>query len=149
MTSHRSETGSAGDTEPPRLLASLRQFGLTLLGMTHTRLALAGVEIEEMLLWLVGLILGALGLLVFGLAGLLSLLGLIVFLVDPAHRWMVLAVFAFVFLALGGWFWWRIQRALVMRPVFLQATMTTLAQDSEALQAACDPETFSGKASHE
>ncbi|MBA3593480.1 MAG: hypothetical protein H0W47_06735 [Polaromonas sp.] len=37
----------------PRLLASLRQLALTALGIAHTRLALAGVELEEELQHLV------------------------------------------------------------------------------------------------
>ena len=57
--------------QPPRLFASLRQLLITVLGMAHTRMALAGVELEEELQRLIGLLLSMLGLLVFGLVGVL------------------------------------------------------------------------------
>lgn len=124
---------------PPRLLVSLRQLLITVLGMAHTRMALAGVELEEELQRLIGLLLSLLGLLVFGLVGVLMLTLLLVLAVDAAQRVPVLAFLAASYLGLGGWFWWRIQRALATRPPFLQATLAEMAQDREALQAALAP----------
>jgi uncharacterized membrane protein YqjE len=83
------ETGA-----PPRLLASLRQLALTALAMAHTRLALAGIELEEELQRLVGLLLGLLGLLVFGLMGVLMLTLTVVLAVDAGQRVTVMACFA-------------------------------------------------------
>ena len=122
--------------QPPRLFASLRQLALTALAMTHTRLALAGVELEEELQRLIGLLMSLLGLLVFGLVGVLTFTLLVVLAVDPAQRVAVLAFFAAVYLGLGGWFWWRVRHALASRPPFLQATFAEMAQDRDALQAA-------------
>lgn len=121
---------------PPHLFASLRQLAITLLGMAHTRMALAGVELEEELQRLLGLLLSLLGLLVFGLVGVLMFTLMVVLAVDAAQRVAVLAFFAASYLGFGGWFWWRIQRALATRPPFLQATLAEMAQDREALQAA-------------
>ncbi|MDP2449026.1 MAG: phage holin family protein [Polaromonas sp.] len=122
--------------QPPRLFASLRQLGLTALSMANTRVALAGVELEEELQRLIGLLLSLLGLLVFGLVGVLIFTMMVVLAVDPAQRVAVLAFFAAVYLGLGGWFWWRVQRTLATRPPFLQATFAEMAQDRDALQAA-------------
>lgn len=124
---------------PPRLFASLRQLLITLLGMAHTRMALAGVELEEELQRLIGLWLNLLGLLVFGLVGVLMFTLMVVLAVDAAQRVAVLAFFAASYLGFGGWFWWRIQRALATRPPFLQATLAEMAQDREALEAALAP----------
>jgi uncharacterized membrane protein YqjE len=142
MNTPRPEPQSAdslGEDQPPRLFASLRQLAITALGMAHTRMALASVELEEELQRLIGLLLSMLGLLVFGLMGVLMLTLLVVLAVDAAQRVAVLAIFAASYLGLGGWFWWRIQRALATRPPFLQATLAEVAQDRDALQAALAP----------
>ncbi|MEO8023221.1 phage holin family protein [Polaromonas sp.] len=128
--SDRTETG-----QPPRLFASLRQLALTALAMTHTRLTLAGIELEEELQRLIGLLLNLLGLLVFGLVGVLIFTFMIVLAVDASQRVAVLAFFAAVYLGLGGWFWWRVRHTLATRPPFLQATFSEMAQDRDALQA--------------
>lgn len=134
---------------PPRLLASLRQLALTALGMAHTRLALAGVELEEELQRLVGLLLSLLGLLVFGLMGVLMLTFTVVLAVDAGLRVVVMACFAAVYLGLAGWLVWRVQRMLATRPPFLQATLAEMARDRAALQAASGPAPVSGKDHHE
>ena len=138
------ETGA-----PPRLLASLRQLALTALAMAHTRLALAGVELEEELQRLVGLLLSLLGLLVFGLMGLLVLTFTVVLAVDAGQRVVVMAGFAIVYLGLAGWLVWRVQRMLATRPPFLQATLAEMARDREALQAASGPTPVTVKDRHD
>jgi uncharacterized membrane protein YqjE len=134
MNSPDPDSRSSG--KPPRLFASMRQLGLTAMAMAHTRLALAGVEIEEELQRLIGLLLNLLGLLVFGLVGVLVLTLWVVLAVDGSQRVLVLAFFTVAYLALGGWFWWRIQRTLALRPPFLQATLAEMAQDRDAVQSA-------------
>ncbi|MDP2035381.1 MAG: phage holin family protein [Polaromonas sp.] len=138
------ETGA-----PPRLLASLRQLALTALAMAHTRLALAGVELEEELQRLVGLLLSLLGLLVFGLMGLLVLTFTVVLAVDAGQRVVVMAGFAIVYLGLAGWLVWRVRRMLATRPPFLQATLAEMARDREALQAASGPTPVTVKDRHD
>lgn len=138
------ETGA-----PPRLLASLRQLALTALAMAHTRLALAGVELEEELQRLVGLLLSLLGLLVFGLMGLLVLTFTVVLAVDAGQRVAVMAGFAIVYLGLAGWCVWRVRRMLATRPPFLQATLAEMARDREALQAASAPSPVTVKDRHD
>lgn len=138
------ETGA-----PPRLLASLRQLALTALAMAHTRLALAGVELEEELQRLVGLLLSLLGLLVFGLMGVLVLTFTVVLAVDAGQRVAVMAGFAIVYLGLAGWCVWRVRRMLATRPPFLQATLAEMARDREALQAASGPSPVTVKDRHD
>lgn len=130
------EQGRSDRPAPPRLFASLRQLSLTMLAMAHTRLALAGVELEEELQRLIGLLLSLLGLLVFGLTGVLLFSLLLVLAADAGQRVAVLAILASVYLGLAGWFWWRVRRTLATRPPFLQATFAEMAQDRDALQAA-------------
>ena len=125
--------------EPPRLLASVRQFALTALAMAHTRLALAGAELEDELQRLIGLLLGLLGLLVFGLMGLLMLSFTVVLAVDAAWRVAVMGGFALVYLVLAGGMVWHVRRMLATRPPFLQDTLAEIARDREALQAASSP----------
>ena len=129
--------------QAPRLFASLRQLFATATGMAHTRLALAGLELEEELQRLTGLLLGMVGVLVFGTLGLLMLMLMltltVVLFVDATRRVTVLAIFALAYPAMAGWFLWRIQRALATRPPFLQATLAEVAKDNEALQAASTP----------
>lgn len=125
--------------QAPRLFASLRQLFATATGMAHTRLALAGLELEEELQRLTGLLLGMVGVLVFGTLGLLMLTLTVVLFVDATRRVTVLAIFALAYPAMAGWFLWRIQRALATRPPFLQATLAEVAKDNEALQAASTP----------
>ena len=135
-----SETGA-----PPRLIASLRQLALTALAMAHTRLALAGAELEEELQRLTGLLLSLLGLLVFGLMGLLMLTLTAVLAVDAGQRVAVMSAFAVVYLGLAGGLVWRVQRMLATRPPFLQATLAEMARDREALQAASSNTPIDGK----
>jgi len=135
-TTEQGRSDSRGRDAPPRLFASLRQLSMTVLAMAHTRLALAGVELEEELQRLIGLLLSLLGLLVFGLTGVLLFSLLLVLAADAGQRVAVLAILASVYLGLAGWFWWRVQRMLATRPPFLQATLAEMAQDRDALQAA-------------
>jgi uncharacterized membrane protein YqjE len=81
-------------------------------------------------------LLSLLGLLVFGLTGVLLFSLLLVLAVDAGQRVAVLAILASFYLGLAGWFWWRVQRMLATRPPFLQATLAEMAQDRDALQAA-------------
>ncbi len=134
---------------PPRLLASLRQLALTALAMAHTRLALAGVELEEELQRLIGLLLTLLGLLVFGLVGMLTVTFMVVLAVDAAQRVMVLAGFAAAYLGLAGWFMWRVRGMLAARPPFLQATLAEMERDREALQSAATGDMPHGNDAHE
>ena len=151
MTSGRQaspDRGASAD-QPPRLLASLRTLLLTFFGMAQTRLALAGVEFEENLQWLSRLLLGAVGLLMFGLVGLLTLTALLVLAVDAGQRVAVLALLAGLYLALAAWFCRLVLQTLSARPVFMQATLAAMAKDREALQAATAPVQTNVEGRHE
>jgi uncharacterized membrane protein YqjE len=129
--------------QPPRLFASLRQLAQTALAMAHTSLALAGVELEEELQRLIGLLLSLLGLFVFGLVGILIFTLTVVLAVDASQRVAVLCFFTALYLGLCGWFGWRVRHALATRPPFLQATLAEMAQDRDTLQAASASSTHS------
>ncbi len=131
---------SSSPDHSPRLFASLRQLLATATGMALTRLALAGLELEEELQRLMSLLLGVVGVLVFGTLGLVMLTLAVVLAVDPAQRVTVLALFAVAYLGVGGWALWRIKQAMANRPPFLQATLAEMAKDSDALHAATHPE---------
>ena len=118
----------------PKLLGSLRQLSATALGMVQTRLALAGLEIEEELHRWLGLLLNALGVLVFGIVGLLVLTLLVIMSVADAWRVGVGAAFVAIYLILAIKFWMGLQRGLLQRPAFLQATLDELSRDHAALK---------------
>ena len=87
-------TSPSPQDQAPRLFVSLRQLFATATGMAHTRLALAGLELEEELQRLTGLLLGMVGVLVFGTLGLLMLTLTVVLFFDATQRVTVLAIFA-------------------------------------------------------
>ena len=76
------------------MFASLRQLAQTALAIARRRLALAGVGLEEELQRLIGLLLSLLGLLVFGLVGILIFTFTVVLAVDVSQRVAVLCFFS-------------------------------------------------------
>jgi len=122
----------------PKLLASLRQLAATALGMVQTRLALAGVEVEEELQRLLALLLSAVGLLIFGSLALISVTALLVLASSAENRLLVLALCSGVYVLLASYFWTRISRQLHDRPPFLEATLTELSKDHAALKGGAD-----------
>lgn len=115
------------------LMHGLRQLGVTALGVFQTRLALAGAELEEEFQRLGTVLVLALGLLVFGMVGLLCLSLLLVLSFAPEQRLLVLAVMSAVYIGAALWFAGLIRAALKQRPPLLEATLSELAKDRDLL----------------
>lgn len=119
--------------ERPGFVQGLRDIGASAVGVLQTRLALAGAELEEEFQRLGAVLVLALGLLIFGMVGLLCVSLLLVLVFSPEQRLVVLAVMSAVYIAAALWFAWRIRAALNERPPLLEATLAELAKDREAL----------------
>jgi len=119
----------------PPLLQSVRQLAATALGMAHTRLSLAGVELEEELQRLVVLLVMALTALLFFALALLVLTFLVVFALDAERRVVALGIFGCVYLGLAVLFGWRLNLAVSQRPPLFSATLMELEKDRAALNS--------------
>jgi uncharacterized membrane protein YqjE len=117
-------------------MLSLRQFGATTLGMVHTRLSLAGVELEEELQRLVGVLLMALAGLLFVALALIVFTFLIVFSVREDERVIALAILGLVYALAAVLFGWRAKRVMDLRPALFAATLAELEKDRVALKPA-------------
>jgi uncharacterized membrane protein YqjE len=108
--------------------------------MLHTRLALAGVEIEEELTRLTHLLMSFVGLLVFGFLGLLVVTFAVVWSVEAHLRMTALLGFCVFYVGLAGWFGWKTRQLVRQRPPLFQMTLAELAQDRETLRQALSPD---------
>ena len=118
----------------PGLRSSLRQLGATVLGIVHTRLALAGVELEEELRRVVDMLVLALALAVLAGIGLLVLTLTIVVVFWDGYRLVALGGLTVLYLGLAVWCGLRLRDALAARPPMFAATMHELEKDRAALQ---------------
>lgn len=118
---------------PASLLTNLRLLVANALGLFCTRLALAGVELQEELQRLVQLMVYGAGVLVFAIATILALGATIVFAVEPEYRLWSLIGLTVGYAAIAGLFYWRIRCWLTERPPFLEATLAELAKDLDVL----------------
>lgn len=117
----------------PSLPASLRGVGAQLLGMAHTRLSLAGVELaEEKDRLLRSLVLAFLGVTLLG-AGLLAAGMWAVVALWDTHRLLALGVVTLAYLGAGAGLLWHVQRMLRTAPPLLSATLAELERDRRAL----------------
>lgn len=121
------------DSESPGLRSSLRRLGVTALGALHTRLALAGIEIEEEIQRLVGLMMMAMAALLLAALGLLVLSFLVVALLWDSYRVASFVGLAVLYLGLAAVLALRLLQTLRTRPPVLQATLAELEKDREAL----------------
>ena len=131
----RSREADAATTQelPPALLPSLRQVVSTATSLLHTRLSLAGVELEEELH---RLILAA----VFGFIALvLVLLALVVatFTIVAAvpieYRVVTMIAITVVYLVIAAILAYRIKAIFSNRPALLSATLAELQKDKETI----------------
>lgn len=120
---------------PPSLLSSVRSVLAGLVEIGHTRLQLAGTELEEERLRIAQLLLHATAALFFvGLGLVLFALWLVLVFWDE-HRLLVLGVEAGVALAAGAVFAAVWRHKARTKPRFLGATLTELQRDRDALQS--------------
>lgn len=132
-TSRRVEATRVDEELPPSLIPSLRQFVATAFSIGHTRLKLAGVELEEEIqrllsaavLALVMLLLVALALVVGTFA--------IVFSVAPEYRIATMIGIAGFYLVLAAAIVLHLRRVFTLRPPIFGATLAELEKDGEVL----------------
>lgn len=116
------------------LFGSLRGFLATLLGLAHTRLALASAEFEEaverlaeMLLWsAVALTLGVLALLLLALT--------VVIAFWDEHRLLAAGAVTLIGFLAAGAAAWRVRALTAERPRLLTDTLAELQRDIEVLE---------------
>ncbi|MGA2550086.1 MAG: phage holin family protein [Burkholderiaceae bacterium] len=134
--------------EHPPLLLSLRQAAATVIGMVHTRLSLAGIEIEEEVQRLLVLMVMALAALLFVALALLVFSLMIVLAVGEDNRILAMAILSGVYLAAGAAFAFYATRSLSRRPPLFAATLAELEKDRAALKPAMTsaPDEGSGSA---
>jgi uncharacterized membrane protein YqjE len=123
--------------DPPlSLLSSVRAVLAGLVEIGHTRLQLAGTELEEERLRIAQLLLYATAALFFLGLGLVLLAFWLVLVFWDTHRLLVLGVEAGVVLGIGATFAGVWRHKVRTKPRFLGATLTELQRDRDALQSA-------------
>ena len=119
------------DELPPKLLPSLRQLVSTAVGLAHTRLALAGVELEEEIQRLLGAAVLALIALVLVLLALIVGTFTIVAAVPPEYRVVTMIAITLVYLVIAAVLVMRLRSIFQMRPPIFGATLAELEKDKE------------------
>jgi uncharacterized membrane protein YqjE len=121
-----------GDDElPPRLIPSVRQFLSTAIGLAHTRLALAGLELEEEIQRLLGAALLALITLVVGSLALVVGTFTIVLAVPPEYRVGTMVAITVVYVVIAALLASRLRSIFLLRPPIFGATLAELEKDKE------------------
>ncbi|MDE2427992.1 MAG: phage holin family protein [Burkholderiales bacterium] len=116
------------------LTDSLRQFAATLINISHTRLELASVELEEEIARFSSMLLWSLTALFFaGLAVLLAI-ALLVALFWDTHKIALLCALLTVFSGTAIVIAMRMRKLWQEKPRLLSFTLTELKKDSAALQ---------------
>jgi len=119
---------------PERLAVSLRGFSASLVEFLAVRLELVSVEAREEALRLAELLLfGAIAILLLGL-GLSFLAILLTVLLWDSHRLLALAVFATVFLTLGGLAAFAARARLARGSRLFGASLAELERDRQSLR---------------
>jgi uncharacterized membrane protein YqjE len=119
---------------PERLAVSLRGFSASLVEFLAVRLELVSVEAREEALRLAELLLfGAIAILLLGL-GLTFLAILLTVLLWDSHRLLALAVFATVFLTLGGVAAFAARARLARGSRLFGASLAELERDRQSLR---------------
>ncbi|WP_369308636.1 phage holin family protein [Providencia rettgeri] len=114
------------------VLETLRRIANISVGIVQTRLELIAVELEEEKLNLIQLLLLAGLALLFTAFGLMCLIGLIFWSVDPVYRYQALAITTGALILLAIIFAvWALKKA--KQSTLLGATREQLAQDANAL----------------
>lgn len=127
----RGATSPVDDELPPKLIPSLRQLISTAVGLAHTRLALAGVELEEEIQRLLGAALLALVALVLVLLALIVGTFTIVAAVPPEYRVVTMLGITLVYLVIAAVLAMRLRSIFQLRPPIFGATLAELEKDKE------------------
>jgi len=125
---------SAGDSVADEgLLASLRRFGTTLVSLAHTRLKLAGTELEEQIAHAASIVVWMVIALVLGSLSLVMAIILLLIAFWDSHPLLAagLITITLSLATLGAWL--TLRHHLRTRPKFLAATLLELERDRSAL----------------
>jgi uncharacterized membrane protein YqjE len=128
------EPGPAA-VESPGLLASLRKFSATLIGVLQTRVELLATEVEEEKIRLGRLLLLAAAAAFLVALGVLTLTLFIIVLFWDTHRLLVIGLLAAGYLAAGVVVAFAARRQAAIRSRLFSASLGELAKDRERLNA--------------
>lgn len=136
MGAHRHNAmDDSGQVPLQTLFGSARRLAVTVLAILHTRLSLAGVELEEEIQRLVGALVLALGLALFAALALLVFTLMAVFWLAPENRVGGMAIIAILYAAIAAILAWQLRRLFLVRPPIFSATLAELEKDRNALRA--------------
>ena len=126
------ETETAEDL-PPKLIPSVRSLVSTATALLHTRLALAGIELEEEMQRLISA--AAMGFAALFLGSLALIVGTftIVAAVPPENRVATMIIITVVYLAIAAFLVLRVKGIFTHRPPIFAATLAELEKDKETL----------------
>lgn len=127
------EESGPGATRSPGLLASLRNFAATLVGVAQTRLELLSNEVEEERLRLLQLLLTAFIALFFFALGIVMLTLAVATLFWDTHRVLVTLLFAVLYLGIGAIFWLMVRSKAREKSRLFSASIAELAKDQQQL----------------
>lgn len=121
---------AAGDAG---LFASLRRFGTTLVTLAHTRLKLAGTELEEQVAHAASIVVWIVVTLVLGSLALIMTIILLLIVFWDSHPLLAATMITvtLAFGTLGAWL--TLRHHVRTRPKFLAATLLELERDRSAL----------------
>lgn len=120
---------------PQRFSSSVKGLAATVLELLQVRLELLSVEAQEEVLRIGALLVyGALAVTLLGL-GLCFLAMLITVALWDSHRLLPLAVFALLFLALGGWAVYQARQRVLSQSRLFSASVDEIQRDLEALRS--------------
>ena len=130
----RNATGS-GATEPlpPKLIPSIRQLVSTAVALMHTRIALAGIELEEELQRLIRAAVLGVASIVLAFLGLIVGTFTIVLAVAPEYRVTTMIVITVVYLVAAIAAILTVKSIFANRPPIFSATLAELEKDKETL----------------
>ena len=120
----------------PTLPGLVRRFAVGLLGVLHTRLALAGLELEQEVDRLIGLLVTALAMLLFAALALLVFSLLVVMACAEQYRLVALCGVTLAYALVAAGFWLKLRRDLHDRPPLFAATLAELDKDRATLRYA-------------
>ena len=118
---------------PPKLIPSLRALISTGISLAHTRLALAGIELEEEVQRFVNAAAYSVVALIFVLLALIVGTFTIVAAVAPENRVATMLVLTAVYVVIAVIAVFRVRSIFVLRPPIFSATLAELEKDKETL----------------
>jgi uncharacterized membrane protein YqjE len=120
-------------TQRPSLSTAFAGLLATLLGMLHTRLELAGIELGEEIGRLLMMLAAAAALLMFACLALLVASLLVVFAFDGNARLIAMGLLALGYALIAAGLGWYLRQTVLNRPPMFAATLAELARDRAAL----------------